>query len=144
MFRSIVILLFVLLCSCAPVKKVSRDLHQRIVDPDQIAYADTLDTFALTHRVSLLREFQADHPDSVWSLRAETLALYALEVERRKTLAKKDETLQQQLKKDVYRLDKESEQLKQLNKELIDQNKELSEQLNELKGLLIQQEQRSQ
>lgn len=126
-----------LLSACAQLGEIRKEIKQSIVTPDERAYADTLDTFALTHRVSLLRSFQQDYPDSIWSRRAETLALYALEVERRKIDNREDQELIEKQAIEIERLLVREKKLKK-------QNAQLTEQIDQLKGLLIQLEQRTQ
>jgi DNA repair exonuclease SbcCD ATPase subunit len=112
-------------------------LQKRAVPQDQMAYSQVVDVFRQTHQIELLKKFKKKYPDSAWAERADTLMLYALEVEQRKA----------QLAERAAELETLEETNQQLTRDLDEQlqaNQQLLEQLEQLKGLLIQLEQRPQ
>jgi len=93
-------------------------------------FIKALDQFSAKNRVELLQQVQDDYPDSPWGRRAETIVLYAQELDKRK------EQLAAQREEDD-RLKQELEGLRQ-------ENQQLKEMIEQLKGLLINQENRQQ
>jgi hypothetical protein len=95
---------------------------------EQQLFNKGLDQFSSSNRVDLLRQLQDDYPDSVWAQRAETIILYARELDKRK--------------EQITTQHNENELVKQENTELRQENQQLSEKIEQLKGLLIEQENR--
>jgi len=98
------------------------------VNPDQLAFEEAYGTFQQTNRVMILENFIAAYPDSPWAGRAQTLVLYARELEQRK----------EQLKQQETSLKEQEASLKTLSQE----NLKLTETIDSLKGSLIELEQR--
>ena len=93
---------------------------------DQQAFCLAFEEFQENHRTDGLQKLQVDFPDSVWASRAETIILYAQELDQRKTQIKK-------LRATEKLQDLELEQLRE-------QNQQLAEKIEQLKALLIQSE----
>lgn len=140
MFRVYLLIGIVFFVSgCSPLLT---ELRQSEAPQDQAAFARTIDAFGKSHKVSLLKQFQQNYPDSPWARRAETIVLYALEVERRKEQLNKK-------REDIDWSNRELEVYKEKNRLLAQEiettkveNEQLKEQIEQLKVLLIQLEQR--
>lgn len=120
-----VLLISLVLSSCAAICPQSKQAVPR----DQQNFTLAFDTFQKTHRLGSLQKLKQDFPNSPWAARAETIILYAQELDQRKTeLEKNRSTL---------------ETLEQENLELKQDNDKLTQQIEQLKGLLIQLENRA-
>ncbi len=93
-------------------------------------FIKALDDFSETNRVELLRQLQRDYPNGAWYNRAQTIILYAQELDNRK------------LQIDSLRKEKEQQAKKVTQLEIT--NQELTEKLEQLKGVLIEVEQQPQ
>lgn len=114
------------------------------VSRDQSSFSQAMDNFRATHRIEQLRQFKKDYPDSPWAARAETLILYAMELDQRKTELEKNMSVLAQRERELKALGQDHLELTQENEELNQINQQLTQQIEQLKGLLIQLEQRSQ
>lgn len=126
-------LLFLSACSGTPFTK-SLSLHpqsqeqERDQGPDQELFVAALDQFSANNKLELMDDLVLRYPDSVWATYAETISLYARELDTRKDqLTTAQSENQQQLV--------EIEALKQ-------ENRQLTETIDKLKSLLIELEQR--
>ena len=93
---------------------------------DQQAFSLAFEEFQKSHQIEDLQKLKIDFPESIWASRAETIILYAQELDQRKAQNEKLRSSEQRLTSDL-------EELKKLNLQL-------TEQIDQLKGLLIQSE----
>lgn len=93
---------------------------------DQQAFSLAFEEFQKSHQFEDLQKLKIDFPESIWASRAETIILYAQELDQRKAQNEK-------LRLSEKRLTNDLEELKKLNLQL-------TEQIDQLKGLLIQSE----
>ena len=97
---------------------------------EQQQFAQALDLLAREHSPRGLRDFQQQHPQSPWTVRAETIIRYVQEVTQRKAqLAQARSKLQAE---------------ESVNVELEQEKQALHEKIDQLKVLLIELEQRPQ
>ncbi len=113
--------------ACSLVQKIPVPMPRSQVEH---RFIEALDEFSETNRVVLLKQLQRDYPDSVWRTRAQTIILYAQELDNRKRQI------------EILRKDKEQQaaDIAELQKE----NQELTEKLEQLKGVLIEVENQPQ
>ena len=93
-------------CSMIPLTVAQVDHYE------QEQFIKALDQFVANNRIDQLQQVQKDYPDSAWGKRAETIVLYAQELDNRK------------------------DQLAAAREE----NKQLQEKLDQLKNVLIRTE----
>lgn len=122
----LLVVFFLLFTGCAmfPLAPISTAQQERL------RFINGVDQLSTSNRVELLQQLQQDAPDSPWGQRAQTIILYARELDSRK----------QQLTE----LREEDERLKQEIDDLRQENQQLTEMIDQLKGLLIEQENRPQ
>lgn len=116
------LLIFLLLTGCT----VLLPAPKQAVLQDQQSFCLAFEEFQVNHRIDGLLKLQADFPDSVWASRAETIILYAQELDQRKEQNKK--------------LRASEKQQTLLLEQLKEENQQLAEKIEQLKGLLIQSE----
>ncbi|MBN1959190.1 MAG: hypothetical protein JXQ81_03485 [Desulfuromonadales bacterium] len=119
-------------------------LQKQAVPQDQVAFSRAFDEFRASHGIDQLQRFKQDYPDSDWAQRAETIILYALELDRRKIQLEESRTAQQQLQQKLNQEEAAQHDLQQQIEALSLTNQQLTEQIEQLKGLLIQLEKRPQ
>jgi len=122
-------------------------LPSQIDRKEQLLFSQALDQFSSSNRLELLKQLRDDYPDSPWGRRAETIILYAQELDNRKeqlvALRDQYEHLKQE-KEQLTALSDENELLKQDNIRLRQETQQLIEKIEQLKGLLIELENRPQ
>ncbi len=100
-------------------------------------FIEALDEFSETNRVALLKQLQLEYPDGIWYTRAETIILYAQELENRKRQV-------ENLREEKLELQQHQRHLEDGLSQLQAENQELSEKIEQLKSVLIDVEQRKQ
>ena len=127
------LLALVLLAGCATLCPQSK----LAIPLDLESFSRALDSFQITNRITELQQFISDFPDSSWAPRAETIVLYAQELDQRKQqiAALREKNQQQEAALDQQELDLQS---------LQQENQQLVQTIEQLKGLLIQLEQHPQ
>ena len=142
------------LTSCAILNPPPR---QEIL-PDQQAFSQVFTEFQENHQISGFQKLVVDFPNSIWAGRAETIILYARELDQRKVQNKQlrgselHQALEVKRLRQLYRqLNDRTEQLDKLNRQLNDRaeqlgklNRQLMDKIEQLKVLLIQSEKHPQ
>lgn len=123
------LLLLLAACTGAPFTK-SLSLHPKSQLHDQELFIAALDQFSASNKLELMDELRQRFPDSVWAEHAETITLYARELDNRKAQLSA-------LEEKTLLLNDELAALKQ-------ENLLLNEKIEQLKTLLIELEQRPQ
>jgi FtsZ-binding cell division protein ZapB len=125
-------------CATAPFT-ITREMnpHPQPELQEQEAFIAALDQFSATNKLERMISFQQDFPNSNLAAYAETINLYAEELDVRKTQV---ETLQQEQQE----LHLQLEAVRQKNQQLKEENLQLDEKIEQLKKLLIELEERPQ
>ena len=118
-------------CNSGPFAKSLKPYPSQASQPQgEELFLAALDQFSATNKLDLMQQLKQQSPDSVWAKRAETIILYARELDTRK-----------------QQLDNEREEKNRLIAEVDlfrQENLKLQEQIKQLKVLLIELEQRPQ
>jgi len=107
---------------------------------DQQDFCLAFAEFQGSHRIKDLQKLTEDFPDSIWATRAETIILYAQELDQRKRQIEKLQQSDRQQALKLDQLNKLNQELKNKIKEQNKLNQQLTEQIEQLKSLLIQSE----
>ncbi len=126
---SLIFLLAFILSGCSSLCNEFGAHPQKVaVAPDLVAFEQAFAAFQDTNQVTVLEDFIAIYPDSLWAQRAHTVVLYAREVEQRK----------EQMKVQENTISEQVVSLRQLRQE----NNQLAQTIEQLKGSLIEIEKR--
>ena len=111
---------------------------------DRQNFCQAFDQFQQSHSIDAFQKLVVDSPESVWAARAETIILYAEELEQRKVQNEQLRRLKQQQSLDLEHLIELNKQLTVKTEQLGKLNQELTDKLEQFKGLLIQSEKHPQ
>lgn len=120
-------LLLLTACSGAPFSK-SLSPHPQSQMQDRELFIAAFNQFSTSNKLELMEDLKQRYPDSIWSSYAETITLYASELDTCNTQAADAQTQNQQLLAELAVAKQE--------------NRQLSEKIEQLKKLLIELEQR--
>jgi cell shape-determining protein MreC len=111
-----------------------------VVSPDQQAFSQAFSEFQGSHRIAGFQKLVVDFPSSVWAGRAETIILYAQELDQRKAQNEQLQKSEQHQTLEVKRLRQQNQKLKDRNEQLDKLNRQLMDKIEQLTSLLIQSE----
>ena len=115
-----------------------------VVLPDRQEFCQAFDEFQESHQIDAFRKLVADFPESVWAARAETIILYAQELEQQKVQNEQLRRLEQQQSRDLEHQIKLNKQLTVKTEQLGKLNQELTDKIEQFKRLLIKSEKHPQ
>ena len=107
---------------------------------DQQDFCQAFTEFQNSRSITGFQKLLADFPESIWSARAETIILYAQELDRQKGQNEELHNSVRQQSLDLEQLTKLNHQLNDENEHLRELNQQLADKIEQLKSLLIQSE----
>ncbi len=107
---------------------------------DQQSFSLAFEEFQESHRIEALQQLQVDFPDSVWAIKAETIILYAQELDQRKAQNKKLRATEKQLATELKQLKDNNQKLVKEVELLKNLYQESTQTIEQLKSSLIQSE----
>lgn len=134
------LLIPLLFSSCA----VLNPQPKQTAPQDQQDFCQAFDEFQESNSIDAFQKLVVDFPESVWAARAETIILYAQELEQQKVQNEQLRRLEQQQSRDLEQQIKLNKKLTVKTEQLGKLNQELTDKIEQFKSLLIKSEKHPQ